>query len=167
MDFKKLYALLSKELEQQQNLLEILVRERASVVRMNPEELNKINLEKEKLLNEVRDIEERRNEVICALAGTPRPVKLSEVLTRCPSGSLTKELSALGSELRQTAVSVKDFHEHNAILLRQAMGLVASTVSILRGNTGSDLPTYSASGAIRNNANAASSRAPSAIVRSA
>ena len=197
-EFKRLLLVLEKELSHHETLLDLLNRERAAIVTLNPEQLEKLNIEKEKVLDAAKECESRRRELIDSIiaanetlaVGTSANVPLStgsssaapfsgsaysnsvstgpstdpnkknapaapvfsEIIGVCQQSDVRNELSKIGSELKATAEVVRDMNTHNALLIKQSLGLISSTLSIIRSTPGSDLPTYGQGGVLRDQA---------------
>ncbi len=179
-EYRKLLQLLEKELYYQEQLLAVLARERVAVVKMNQEEINRLNQEKNDLFDSAREIEVKRNLVIGQLkqelpsrgeapqSEKESPTKLSDLIVRCPSKDIRLSLERVGRELKRTAESTFELNRGNASLIKQALGLVATTIAIFRSSAGTDLPTYGANGSLRSSEDPAFvSRTPSSITRQA
>ena len=178
-EFKRLLLVLEKELSHHESLLELLNRERAAIVTLNPEQLEKLNTEKEKVLGAAKECESRRRELIESIvtanpelvstghrpASPPPPANgarkelnskpvpaepvFSEIVGACRQPEVRSELAKIGSELKATAEVVRDMNTHNALLIKQSLGLISSTLSIIRSTPGSELPTYGQGGVLR------------------
>lgn len=146
---KKLLTILKKELSYQEEILELLARERTAIVRLNQEELDKLTVAKQALLDKAKDVEEERRMLLMDILGSTEGAKFSEVMKSCPALDVRDNLEIVGAELKSTAQSVHDLNNTNAELLKQALGLVASTLAIFRSAPGTDLPTYEAKGKLK------------------
>ncbi len=149
--FPKLLRLLQKELSQQEKLLALLTKERAAIVKLNQEELDRISVEKASLLESAVGLEKQRAEVYgraCdeVSSSASSPLKFSELLEFCEERTTKQGLARVGAELKNLVTSVKTLNEGNGTLIKQCMGLIATTVSILTSKPDTDLPTYGASG---------------------
>lgn len=156
-DFSKLLYLLEKEAACHERFLKLLSEERAAIVKLNQEQIQKINLKKEDVLKGAQAIESERQEVIERLLGVVSPDRFSrnegpkfrDILEKCPTGDLKRKLETVGQELKKTVIAVKELNHHNAELIRQSLGIISSTISIMQSGTAFDLPTYSQSGTLR------------------
>jgi flagellar biosynthesis/type III secretory pathway chaperone len=151
-DFRKLQKVLERELSYQEKLLELLVHERAAIVRMNQDELDRLRADKEQLLWEMKELEERRRSIFTDLQterASETPLKFADVLAICPPAEGKGQLQHVGDNLRKMAVNVKEMNEQNGVLIRQSLGLIASTIAIMTQIPEADLPTYSKKGAIK------------------
>lgn len=148
-DFRKLLKLLEKELGYQEKLLELLSKERAAIVKLNQDQLDELRVRKEEILHDVQDIEQRRTEIFNQLATSENrkdPLKFSEVLERCPPNEGRGPLKHVGDNLRRVAAQVQEMNQYNGELIKHSLGLIASTVAIMRSAPETDLPTYTPSG---------------------
>lgn len=160
-EFEELLALLHRETTLQEDLLEVLSRERAAIVSLNQQHINDMSVEKEALLAQAQEIGEKRNAVISALhtpANSRVRVKLKDVIEKSPSEYLRRSLERAGAELRITASSVQEMNTKNAELVHQSLGLVLSVLSIFRSAQGEDLPVYGHRGELRNEPASSGSR---------
>ena len=150
-DFRKLIKLLEKELNYQEKLLELLTRERVAIVKLNQDQLDEIQEVKQGILNEVVDIEQRRQEIFTKLAEQSQreePLKFSEVVELCPPGEGRGPLQHVGQNLKKVAESVRELNAENGVLIKQSLGLIATTLAIMRAAPEADLPTYTPSGTL-------------------
>ncbi len=150
-DFRKLQKLLEKEISYQEKLLELLTRERVAIVKLNQDQLDEIRVAKEQILNEVIDIEGRRKEIFDSLAQSAKreePLKFTDVLELCPPAEGRGQLKHTGDNLRKVATEVRDMNTYNSTLIKQSLGLIVSTIAIMRSNPDADLPTYTQTGSL-------------------
>ncbi len=160
-EFQTLLTMLRRELDNQEALLEVLVRERAAIVKLNQEEIEKISGEKQALLNTAHDTQTKCIELMRQLAAVKdaTPAKMTEIVGKCPVASLRKQLTLTCTELKKTTETVKDLHSNNSLLIRQALGLIASTVSILASGPEENVPVYGGRGRMNQAGNRVSSAA--------
>ena len=161
--FSKLLRLLQKELIQQEKILSVLSKERAAIVKLNKEELDKIGEQKKALLEEAIALERQRSSVYGDVASevTAEPnksLKFNELIEFCTEHATKHDLAKVGGELKTIVESVKTLNDGNGTLIKQCMGLIASTVSILTCKPETDLPTYGASGKLNGEQDPAFSR---------
>lgn len=146
--FQGLLQLLQKELKHQEKLLVLLKKEHETIVRLDQAELDKLQETKDKLVNQAFELEGRRTEVIERLMSeakleTPiEKMKLSDLLEHCTDKSISSALKKVGAELKSITVTVKELNKKNGDLLKQSLGLIATTLSIMHSRPGTDLPTY-------------------------
>lgn len=147
-EFKSLLLLLQKETRQQEKLLELLTKERAAIVGLQREEIEALSKKKEDVLLGSREIEKERSELITSLFPEKgkEGVKFDDILNLLEDGLLKRDLSKTGAELKRVVKAVQKLNTHNGQLIRQTMGLVASTISIIRSAPQTGLPTYGPSG---------------------
>lgn len=149
-DYRKLLKLLEKELNYQEKLLELLSKERAAIVKLNQDELDALSGAKQDILNEVMDIEARRKEIFFSIAkeSNREGLKFNDVLEMCPPSEGKGQLRHVGENLKRVATSVREMNEQNGQLIKQSLGLIASTLAIMRSAPDTDLPTYTPSGTL-------------------
>ena len=164
-EFHRLLGVLRREEKEQQRLFDLLLKERSAIVRLNQPELDELAAEKSRLLSISRDNENEFRTVVQQLGG--EKAKLSEVVQRCSDKSLKVQLSKLGEEIKLLGEKVREVNDGNGRLLKQALGLVSSTLSIIRSVPGSELPTYNGSGAIQSSQDPAFSARRSSVRREA
>ncbi len=148
-DFRKLIKLLEKELNYQEKLLELLTHERVAIVKLNQDQLDQIQEAKQSILSEVADIESRRKEIfnqIAEQAKREEPLKFADVVELCPAGEGRGPLQHVGQNLKKVAENVHELNQENGILIKQSLGLIATTIAIMRSAPEADLPTYTPSG---------------------
>lgn len=148
-DFRTLLQLLKKELACQEKLLLLLGKERVAIVGVKQTEIESLGAEKEKVILAAQNIERERTAALYELRGeAPRkqPLKISELIAKCDAKDVKRELESAVSDLRKTATAVREMNDHNSILLNQSLGLIASTLAIIRSAPDTDLPTYGSSG---------------------
>lgn len=143
-DFAKLARLLNKELGLQEKILTILSKERVAIVKLNREDVEAYTAEKEKLLAAATELEDERRKVLDSLQVSKdgESPKLADILAACPDTATRTQLTSVGAELKETIVSVKKLNEQNGQLIRQTLGLIASTVAIMSARPDAALPTY-------------------------
>ena len=147
--FRKLVRTLQKEHANQEKLLEVLAKERAAIVELNQEELDKIGSEKSRLVEDGAQLEGVRRELLERLAGCPvtdERFDFQEVVASCPEQSLKADLSNAGQELKAIAISAKELSAQNAELIKDTLGLIATTISLFHSAPETELPTYGQSG---------------------
>lgn len=150
-EFNRLMRLLEQELIHQEKLLDLLGRERAAIVHLRRDQIESLRQRKEEVLSEAKSVGDKRNEVIRSLLGTKQPndpLKFSSVLERCPTQDLRRKLNNIGDQLKSVASTVRDMNSQNGEMIRQSLGLLASTIAIFRAAPGADLPTYNESGSL-------------------
>lgn len=157
-EFKTFLSILETEVEAQRKLLDLLTRERAAVVRMNQKELDRLTAEKESLLSKLQQTEAERKSTALSLSGNARAQRLSDIAARCPARDIRSKLEKTGKLLKDLAMQVRSFGSHNQILLRQALGILSSTISVIRSASGTAVPTYEAGGKIREDSKSLISR---------
>ncbi len=162
-EFKRLVELLDEEIRSQERILELLSKERVSIVELNREQTEQLAEKKLHLVEQAANLEKKRTALLCELTGAAKAPKVSEVIAKCPAIPVKRELQAKSHELKITATRVRELNLNNAVLLRQALGIVSSTLSIIRSSPGSELPTYGESGSLKGTADPAFARKRSLV----
>ena len=120
-------------------------------MKLNQDELDRLRERKEALLTDMAELEERRRTIFSDIrpvdAETP-PAKLAEVLELCPPSEGRGQIKHVGENLKRIAVNVREMNDENGRLIRQSLGLIASTLAIMTQTPDSDLPTYTRRGAL-------------------
>ncbi len=148
-NFSRLLHLLTQELSAQEKLLELLSKERAAIVGLDQAAIEGFGKDKGALLEEAAKREAARSEVISSLTELCEDkddLKLSDILEHCPSADLKKQLESIGTELKQTAATVRHMNVHNADLVRYSLGFISSTLAIMHSAPTSEPTTYGQSG---------------------
>ena len=147
--WRRLIRNLSDELNLQQRLLEVLTREREALKRLKTAELQAIKEEKEYLLSKSVESEKKRQETFAGLLAVLKlgePAKLSEIIDLCDEATQRSELEIVRAELKEIATNVAEENAINGQLARDASGVVATTLSIIRSSAVPASPAYSPSG---------------------
>ena len=148
-DFEKLLRLLQKELTYQEKILSLLTKERTAIVKLNQEQLEEFRGQKEKLVGEAMALDQQRlavmNRIFNSDAQEEQP-KFAEIVSQCREPSVRNELSKIGDELRNVVGTVKQLNDENSDLIKHSLGLIATTMAIMRSQPGTELPTYKPSG---------------------
>lgn len=170
-DHVRLYKLLESELALHGRMLQLLERERVALVEIREDEILSLNKEKESLVEELRDAEQRRRALLDSLRlelQIEGPPSFSQIVEKCSAKDLRANLQAVGRKLKTSVEKVVQLTEHNAALIRQTLGIVASTLSILKGLPSvEELCVYGGSGSMKGNATPAPVSASGRLARSA
>lgn len=157
-EFKKLSDILLEETRFQEQLLEVLSEERAAIVKMNQEQADKLAVRKASMLERAAAIESKRAAIVSEIVGEqpktgklPSKPKMSEVIAKCANPSIKMDLQTKNRELKLVAERVQELNKLNADLLHQALGVISSTLAIVRSAPGTELPTYTDSGTLTSN----------------
>ena len=149
-DFSSILQLLERELDNQNRLLQLLTEEQVAIVTVNQERIEAINAKKESLLEDARALEQSRTEILSRIyQGDKKALKLAKVIENCDSAPTRSRLEQVGKDLKLTVHSVRELNQLNGDLIRQSLGIISSTLSIICSSPSADLPTYSKSGSIR------------------
>jgi len=168
-DFRNLLRLLQEETACQSKLLKLLATERAALVTLNRPEIDKVSKEKEQLIQQAQDIASKRTSLIREASGTTdkrKVAKLSEALEKCAVESLKREIQKIAEDLKETAESVRIVSEHNGRLIKDSLGIVGTTLALMRRTPEDELPTYGLKGKLSNEQLSSQSR-PGRIISQA
>jgi len=148
-DFRRLLDVLNEETKQQDELLKLLVLERGAIVKLKHDEATKLAEQKELLLTKAQATEKKRQQVVAELADG-EDVKLTKLISSCSTLTVKKELAAKQKELKTTVSRVRELSIGNNELLSQALGVISSTLAIIKSAaTGDTTPTYGKKGVIK------------------
>ncbi len=141
--FRKLLDNLKVELKLQNKLLELLLSEKNKIVHLQIDDLDQLRVGKEDLYHKLTDTKVNRNEIVVPLVESlisqdgskleksePEKTNLKEVFNGAPS-EVKNAYHSISSELKKTLTAVQKLNTENSGLLRQSLGLVSSTISIL------------------------------------
>lgn len=151
-DYRKLIEVFVQELGHQEQLLKLLMRERAAIVELNQDEIKQVTDEKEVLYQAIQQSGAKRSQVILDFVGElsiSDPVHLTKIIEACPRPDIKEELASLQGELIQVSDAAQEMNANNALLIKQTIGLVSSTLSIFCGGASPETETYGPEGNIR------------------
>ena len=133
--FRSLLQVLNKEAKLQEKLLTLLVEERSQIVHLHREELEKLAAKKEVVLSDLQELKYDRKQVfqtiIAGLNLETKAPKLSEAVAHCKDVSLQTDLTKRSESLKELALNVQALNQENGVLLKQSLGLISSTISII------------------------------------
>ncbi|MDD2943294.1 MAG: flagellar protein FlgN [bacterium] len=147
-ELKQLVVVLERELRFQEELLSILASERAAIVHLNDEDLKQIAQAKTQLFERAATVGLDRSRLIQDIAGEQG--RLPECIAVCSDESVRSQLHQMRDKLKQVTLRVLEMNKYNGELLKQSLGMVASTISILKGGATAKPVTYSAKGTQEN-----------------
>ncbi|MCC6933919.1 MAG: flagellar protein FlgN [Deltaproteobacteria bacterium] len=153
VDYNKLMTVLEKELSCQNRLLKTLADERRALISFDREKVEEIAKDKEKIIQEAQQLQIKRLEVLGINNDLPdkETMRLGNVVESCTSPKIKQTLGKMRLELKATADAVKTLNDHNSGLIKQSLGLIASTLSIMRSAPEAELPTYGINAKLSNN----------------
>ena len=141
---------LTSELKTQTNLLKLLSSERNEIVHLRATELDKVREQKEELLSKLSKNKDKRSEILEPIEKTLDPKKpflLSSLFESAPK-DIKSSYEKISTELKAIAISVQKMNKENAGLLRQTLGLVSSTISIITARPTIDNTNYKKDGKV-------------------
>ena len=144
--YRSLLQTLNKEAKLQDKLLAILVEERTKIVHLQREELEKLSEKKETLLFELSDLKLERNNlfqsIVSGLDLEIKSPKLPDILKYCEDAGLRADLGKRGESLKELAIKVSELNKENGVLLKQSLGLISSTISLITAKPVTHNPSY-------------------------
>lgn len=149
---KKIIQNLKSELQLQNGLLELLTHERSEIVHLKSEELNKIREKKEGVLTKISINKSAREELMAPLPKPENPkdkLTLSKVFSSAPQ-EIKSTYDSIYGELKKTLEAVQKLNTENSGLLKQSLGLVTSTISILSARPSVENNNYQKDGSQQN-----------------
>ena len=151
--FLQLAEILEKESAHQRELLSLLTQERAAIVQLRQDELNRFQLEKQELIEKGRRLESQRDRllqlIITDVQARENP-KLSDVIANCPNQKIQSRLGNIREELKSLAMTTQDLNLRNSELIKHALGVLGATMSLAySAGTVDTTPTYTRAGGLR------------------
>lgn len=150
-DYKKLYKIIEKQIDNQEKLLGLLAQERVALVKLRQDDLDRVCEAKGRVLDDVEELEEKRKDIFQAISEVlklDRELKFKDVIENCPPTESKGKLQHLCENLKTIATRVKEINSVNSELLKSSLGLIASTLSIVRSVPEVDLPIYNKGGGL-------------------
>ena len=172
-NFERLLKMIDKEVGLQEKILKVLAKERTAIVKLNSEQIKIIQQEKEEVLDTAKKIETDRNNLIQSIGkelefqDEKQKLKFSEIIKECKESKISSQLKKSANNLRDIAKTVKKMNDDNAVLIKQSLGLISSTLCIIQSSPEADLPTYSIKGKITASSDDPAFTSKRSIVRTA
>jgi flagellar biosynthesis/type III secretory pathway chaperone len=145
-EFRHLLQILNKEAKLQEKLLVVLADERSKIVHLKREELEKLSEKKEELLFDLTGLKKERHTILITLAGVFKldssKIKLSEITKFCDELPLKAAINDIAASLRDLVVRANELNAANGLLLKQSLGLLSSTISIMTAKPQANNPSY-------------------------
>jgi flagellar biosynthesis/type III secretory pathway chaperone len=145
-EFRHLLQVLNKESKLQDKLLLILAEERSKIVHLQREELEKLSEKKEELLYDLSILKKERHALLSHLSTAfkvdPAQIKISTITNFCDDKNLSAAINDVASKLREIVVKVNELNASNGILLKQSLGLLSSTISIMTARPQANNTSY-------------------------
>jgi flagellar biosynthesis/type III secretory pathway chaperone len=156
--FEKLLSVLTKETRIQEKLLALLAEERTCIVHLRADELNAMQVKKEKFLDELGRHAEERSTIVSEISKDSQPdstepkkakqPKLTDLVPLCEDKFLRKKLEDVLRELKTVAPATKKLNTENGDLLKHSLGLVSNTIAILSARPSVEDTTYRKNGRV-------------------
>lgn len=145
-EFRHLLQVLNKEAKLQDKLLVILADERTKIVHLKREELEKLSEKKESILFDLSVLKKERHNLLLTLTELfnldKTKLKLSEVSKFCEDSHLRAAIDAAAANLRNIVTNVNELNTANGVLLKQSLGLLSSTISIMTAKPQANNTSY-------------------------
>jgi flagellar biosynthesis/type III secretory pathway chaperone len=142
-NFKELSKLLELQFTEQQKLVVLLREEKEALLKLNQEKLDELQNKKTTILETLSSLREKQ-QALLELAKFPK--KLPEIIASCSDPILKKSLVTIHKKLLPIVEEVQNLHKMNDSLVKQANGIISSTISIIRGAVGTELSSYGKDG---------------------
>ncbi|MDR2337328.1 MAG: flagellar protein FlgN [Deltaproteobacteria bacterium] len=145
MDYRSLIVNLEIEINLQTKLLEAVREEKIALAMLDEEKINKVVESKQQLIEKIQANQEKRNKIFIKDTLAPlESLKLEDLIANCSSAIYRQQLEKLQSELKEIVVEMRELNNHNAKLTKQSLGLIATTLAILKSaNHDTNIPSYS------------------------
>ncbi len=144
--FKSLLQVLNKEAKLQEKLLAMLAEERTQIVHLQREALEDLSERKETVLLDLQSLSNERSFLFKNIKAEFnldfKSPKLSEILEFCEDQALKSSLSQRGESLKELVVNVNLLNKENGVLLKQSLGLISSTISIMTARPQANNTSY-------------------------
>ena len=147
--FNSLLNFLNSELQGQKDLQKLLVVEKAAIAGVKQDQIDEIQVAKSNLLGKLLEYATAREAIVRSVLNiedAKKPVKVSDAVLKCTDSKLKKQLQTAVSALRIISAQVKEQNAYNAKLISSALGVLSSTLAIVRSTPGTELPTYGGQG---------------------
>jgi len=168
--FDTLLRTLEEELKTQRELLKLLNREKQAVADCDQTVIDELSGTKTKALTRAIELGASRENLvreITNLSDRKRVAKISEAILKCTETKLKKQLNSVVSELKILSKEVKAINTYNAALISQGLGVLTSSLAIIKSSPGSELPTYGVKGELKSKSSDSSVTSRRALVTSA
>jgi flagellar biosynthesis/type III secretory pathway chaperone len=145
MDYRSLIANLEVEINLQTNLLEAVREEKIALAMLDEEMINKVVAGKQQFIEKIQANQEKRNKIFIKDTLAPlESLKLEDIIANCSSAIYRQQLEKLQDDLKEIVVEMRELNNHNAKLAKQSLGLIATTLAILKpSNQNNTIPSYS------------------------
>jgi flagellar biosynthesis/type III secretory pathway chaperone len=150
--FKDLLQLIVEEVKYQHEMLKLLNEERELALKLDTRGSDKLASRKESCIIKIGRAALTRDALVREILGEKDPkkqVKASDAAQRCGVPAIRKELQNQVRALRVAIENVKVMNARNAELIGQALGVVGSSLAIIRSSPGSEAPTYGVDGNLK------------------
>lgn len=147
--FNSLLTILNDELQGYKELQKILIVEKSAIAELKKEKVDSFQKTKGNLLERIQDKARARDVLVRSILNhedAKKPAKASEAILKCTDLKLRKQLQGAISSLKTVSGQVKEQNAYNSRLVNQALGILSSTLAIIRSTPGTELPTYGGKG---------------------
>lgn len=150
--FNSLLKILNDELQAQKELQKLLLIEKKAIVEVKQGEVQELQKTKENLLTRIQNLLIAREGLvrnILQIEDGKKIAKASDAILKCSDIKLKKQLQALVVSLRTISEQVKEQNAYNGKMINQALGILTSSLAIVRSTPGTELPTYGVQGKLK------------------
>jgi flagellar biosynthesis/type III secretory pathway chaperone len=152
--FISLLKILTDELQGQKDLHKLLIVEKSAIAEVKKDKVDELQKSKSILLERLQEYATSRDALVRAILhieDAKKPAKATEAVLKCTDVKLRKQLQGLINSLRTLSAQVQEQNTYNARLVNQALGILSSTLAIIRSTPGTELPTYGGQGKLTSN----------------
>ncbi|MDD3146141.1 MAG: flagellar protein FlgN [Candidatus Riflebacteria bacterium] len=126
----ELREILGEELSIYQKLFQYAGDKRKLLLEKFSTDLQTIVTQEEILVQRLIELEPRRRECVCAIAGTP-DANLDTAVEKIPEADSKSDIWMIGSQLRDVVNDIKTVNEENQRLIEQALELTQYSVKLI------------------------------------
>jgi len=152
--FNSLLNVLNDELQGLKDLQKLLVVEKAAITAVKQDKVDELQKSKSILLSRIQEYATQREGLvrsILQIEDAKKPAKASDVLLKCTNSKLKKQLQGVINTLRTVSAEVNEQNTYNSKLISHALGILSSSLAIVRSTPGTELPTYGDQGKLTSN----------------
>ena len=152
--FNSLLRILNDELQGHKDLQKILIVEKSAIAEVKKDKVDELQKSKANLLERLQEYATARDSLVRSILhieDAKKSAKASEAALKCADSKLRKQLQGVINSLRTLSTQVKEQNAYNARLINQALGILSSSLAIIRSTPGTELPTYGGQGKLKSN----------------
>jgi len=150
--FNSLLSIINDEIQGQKDLLKLLTTEKRLVIEMKNDKVEELQKVKNVLLEKLVGFSTAREGIVRSvlqIENAKKPAKTSDAVLKCTDLKLRKLLQTAITSLKTISLQVKEQNTYNSKLIGQALGVLSSSLAIIRSTPGTELPTYGQKGKLK------------------